>query len=115
MTDSSTSLPWTLRYHGRCRQIHPVGLTTIPGDRETPCSTAHSGSHGSTAHPPQCPRTARIGPRGLAEQPRRGSHAVLRWGARPAPPIGIRVAVDSTGLPVFRLSCLPVSHYGINL
>jgi len=75
------------------------------------CSKAHSGSHASSGNPAQGPRIAPIGMPDLAEHPFRDSHAFRGWGTTPAPPFGIRVAGDSTVVPVFRPSCSPISNY----
>ena len=85
------------------------------GDRGTRRNTARSAAHASIGN---FRLGLRIWPTGLpdlAEHPFRDTHVVQGWGTTPAPPFGIRVAGDSTGVQVFRLSCLPVSHYGISL
>src|ERR1700722_8871640 len=77
-------------------------------DRGTPDSTGHNGSHASIVHRPRCPRVGPTEPPDPSKHPRRGTHAVLRWGRRPALPFGIHVASGSIAVPGFHPSSSPV-------
>lgn len=80
----------------------------IPGDQDTPDSTAHNGSRASTPGPPRYLRVERIAPPNLVAHLFPGTRVALGWGTKPALPFGIHVAGDSTFAPVFRRSCPPV-------
>lgn len=80
---------------------------TSPAGRDTAGSTAHSGSHVSSARPLRCLRKGPIGSRDSVEPRCWDNRAFLGLGMQPALPFGIHVAGDSTSVPVFRRSCPP--------
>jgi hypothetical protein len=79
-----------------------------PGDRDTPGSKAHSGSHASTAARPRYPRVGRTAPQDLGGYRFQDNRAFLGWDMQPALPFDTLVVSDSNDLPAILHPCSPL-------
>ena len=79
-----------------------------PGDRDTPGSKAHSGSHASIAARPRYPRVARTAPQDLEGYQFPDNRAFRGWDMQPALPFDTLVASDSNDLPAILHPCSPL-------